>query len=273
MDGKGISEVFIMKKLCVSSWSLHRELPHFLRKDTAAKISLTDFPKLCVEEFGVDTVELCQMHFLSTDRSYLNQVKKSLTVSGVKVANIPVDISTAAEPDAQKRREGFKIMKKWFTIAGYLGSPSIRVNSGKASDEDALQRAIDGYKELAKTAERTGLKLLIENHGGLSGNPDNIVKIIEEVESEYLGTCPDFGNFPPEIRYQALEKIAKYAAIAHAKTYDFDERGEETTIDLKRCVDILKKHGFKGHYSVEYEGEGDQREGVKKSLELLRKYL
>jgi len=262
-----------MKKLCVSSWSLHRELPHFLRKETAAKISLTDFPKLCAEEFGVDTVELCQMHFLSIDRSYLKQVKKSLSDSGAKVANIPVDIGTAAEPDTQKRKESFKVIKKWFTTAGYLGSPSIRVNSGRASDEDALQRAIEGYKELVETAERTGVKLLIENHGGLSGNPDNIVKIIEEVGSEYLGTCPDFGNFPSEIRYQALEKIAKYAAVAHAKTYDFDERGEETTIDMKRCIDILKRHGFNGCYSVEYEGKGEQREGVKKSLELLTKYL
>lgn len=84
------------------------------------------------------------------------------------------------------------------------------------------------------------MKLLIENHGGISGNPDNVVRILEEVGSDYLGTCPDFGNFPAEIRYEGLSKLAKYAVVVHAKTYEFDESGEETTIDMKRCIDIMK---------------------------------
>jgi len=260
-------------KLSVSSWSLHRELPHFRRKDVPGKISITDFPRICVEEFDVDAVELCQMHFLSTDQNYIEKVKDSLDRCGVKVVNIPVDIGYAAEPDPEKRMADFKIIKRWFHIAKYLGSPSIRVNTGNGGGEEALQRAIEGYKELVKTAEETSVKLLIENHGGISENPDNIIKIIEEVGSEYLGTCPDFGNFQPEIRYEALEKIAKYAVIVHVKTYEFDESGEEKTIDIGRCVNIFKQSGFDGYYSVEFEGKGDQREGVKKTIELLRIYL
>jgi len=262
-----------MVKISVSSWSLHRELPFFLRKDVPSKISLLDFPKVCVEEFGVNAVELCQMHFISTDQDYIEKVKDALDRSGVKVVNIPVDVGHAAEPDPEKRTAEFKIIKRWFHIAKYLGSPSIRVNTGNGAGEDALQRAIEGYKELVKTAEETEVKLLIENHGGISGDPDNIIKIIEEVGSDYLGVCPDFGNFPPEIRYEGLEKIAKYAVIVHAKTYEFNEFGEETTIDMKRCLDIFKKRGFDGYYSVEFEGKGDQREGVKKTIKLLRKYL
>ena len=111
----------MMMKTCVSSWSLHRELPHFLRKDIPGKIGLTDFPKLCVQEFGVDALELCQMHFLSTDRTYLGQVKKSLQDANVKVVDIPVDVGTAAEPDPKKRKEDFRIMRMWFDIARYLG--------------------------------------------------------------------------------------------------------------------------------------------------------
>lgn len=266
-------------KLSVSSWSLHRELPlteemrRFLPREIPSKISLMDFPKLCVEEFGVDAVELCQMHFLSTDWDYVEKVEDALKRTGAKVVNIPVDVGYAAEPDPAKRSADFEVMKRWFQIAKALQSPSIRVNTGRGTGKEALQLAIEGYRDLVKTAEETGVKLLIENHGGISGNPDNVVRIIEEVESEYLGVCPDFGNFPPETRYEGLEKLADYAVIVHAKTYEFDEQGEEKTIDLKRCVDIFKQKGFDGYYSVEFEGKGDQREGVKKTLALLRKYL
>lgn len=259
--------------MSVSSWSLHRELPHFLRKEVPGKISLMDLPELCIKEFGVDVVELCQMHFLSTDQDYVEQVKDVLDPLAVKVVNIPVDIGYAAEPDREKRRADFEIIKHWFGIAKYLGSPSIRVNTGEGADEGALRRAIEGYKELVRTAEEMDVKLLIENHGGISENPDNIIRIMQEVKSHHLRICPDFGNFPPEMRYDGLEKLAEYASIVHVKTYEFDERGEETTIDIKRCVDILRKKGFDGYYSIEFGAKGDQREGVKKSLALLRKYL
>jgi len=262
-----------MVKISVSSWSLHRELPFFWNKDVPCRISLMDFPELCVKEFGVDAVELCQMHFLSTDQTYIEKVKDALDRSRLRLVNIPVDVGYAAEPDKERRKAGFNIIRKWFEIARYLGSPSIRVNTGKGEGKEALQIAIDGYKELATTAKETGVRLLIENHGGISEKAENIVRIVKKVGSEYLGTCPDFGNFPPETRYEGLAKLAKYTSVAHVKTFEFDEHGEDTKIDVKRCVNILKQEGFNGYYSVEFEGQGDQREGVKKTIALLKRYL
>jgi len=262
-----------MVKISVSTWSLHRELPFFWNKDVPGKIRLIDFPKLCIKEFGVDAVELCQMHFLSTDQNYIDKVKDALDRSRLRLVNIPVDLGYAAEPDIERRKAGFNILRKWFEIAKYLGSPSVRVNTGKGEGEEALQIAIDGYRELAEMAKETGVRLLIENHGGISEKAEDIIRIIEEVGSEYLGTCPDFGNFPPETRYEGLAKLAKYAAVVHAKTFEFNEKGEDTKIDVKRCVNILRQEGFHGYYSVEFEGQGDQREGVRKTIALLKRYL
>ncbi|MCW4019800.1 MAG: sugar phosphate isomerase/epimerase [Candidatus Bathyarchaeota archaeon] len=264
-------------KISVSTWSLHHEMPHIQGKHGPYKTQLLDFPKVCVDEFGVYGAELCYQHFPTIDWDYLHQVEKSLDEFGVTLVNIPVDISSAAESDPEKRKQDFERIRRWFYIAKYLGSPSIRVNAGRGTDEAALERAIEGYTELVGTAEKTGVKLLIENHGGISSNPDNILTIIKEVGSKYLGTCPDFGNFPEEIRYEGLEKVAKYASILHAKTYDFDEQGEThkrgTPLDFKRCVDIFKRQGYNGYYSIEYEGTGEEHEGVKKSVALLKKYL
>ncbi len=61
------------------------------------------------------------------------------------------------------------------------------------------------------------MKVLIENHGGVSNQPEAILRIIQEVNSPNLRTSPDFGNFPPEERYDSLQKLAPYAFLIYAK--------------------------------------------------------
>jgi len=224
-------------QIAVASWSLHREIPKLT--------PLIEFPRICQEEFGVKAVELNSPFFASTD------------------------------PDDEKREKDLEALKEWFSIAKRMGSPFIRINAGEGEPigDAMLRRVIDSYKELVEEGERVGVNLVIENHGGPSANPDNIVRIIETVGSTHFGVCPDFGNFAPEIRYQGIAKIAKYAFLAHVKSYDFDKEGKETTIDIERCLNILKDSGFEGDLSIEFEGKGNQREGVKKTLALLRKLV
>ena len=254
-------------QIAVASWSLHREIPKLT--------PLIEFPRICQEEFGVKAVELNSPFFASTEVGYLDELKETLSERGMELVNIPVDLGNIANPDDEKREKDIEALKEWFSIAKRMGSPFIRINAGKGEpiDDAMLRRIIDSYKELVEEGEKVGVGLVIENHGGPSANPDNIVRIIETVGSAHFGACPDFGNFAPEIRYEAIAKIAKYAFLAHVKTFDFDEEGKETTIDVERCLNILKKAGFKGDLSVEFEGKGNQREGVKKTLALLKKLI
>lgn len=252
-------------KLAIASWSLHRQIP--------TRIPLIQFPGICQEEFGVEAVELNSPFFESTKPAYLSRLRESISKRGMKVVNIAVDLGNIAHPDHARRNKDIEALKEWFTIGKLVDSPSIRVNAGweESVDEAMMKRVIGSYKELIKEAERMGMNLLIENHGGPSADPDNIVRIVKAVGSNNFGTCPDFGNFAPQIRYEALAKISPYALLAHAKTYKFDESGEEMTIDIKKCVDILKEAKFDGYLSIEYEGEDDEYEGVKKTIALLKK--
>lgn len=272
-----------MEKICVNSFSLSRELPNYLFPQYGGdKITILEFPKICVEEIGLNNVELCQMQFPSVEMDFIEKMKESLKDSNVNVTNICVDIGTTSEPNPEKRKEEFEIIKRWFSIAKYLGSPSIRVNPDSPlprakidSTEDALQRAIYGYKELAVIAREIGVKLLIENHGpGMTTNPDNIIKIIEEVGPDIMKTLPDLGNailFPAEIREEGIRKMSKYASIIHAKTVP-NEVGEKF---LKPFMDIVKKTGFDGFYSLELPpvGKYDQREGIRNLLAIVRSLI
>ncbi len=95
---------------------------------------------------------------------------------------------------------------------------------------------------------------------------------MEDVKDN-IGTLPDFGNVTPDIRYEAMEKLAPYAAAVHAKTHEFGEDGEDVNIDIGRCVRIMKDAGYDGPFGIEFEGSGSDHEGVLKTKALLERYL
>ncbi|MCK4418880.1 sugar phosphate isomerase/epimerase [Candidatus Aerophobetes bacterium] len=231
------------------------------------------FLEVCKQKFDISAVEPCQMHFSSLELSFLSKMKKKIVERNLEVVNIPVDVGDISQVNEKNRKKDIEALKRWLDIGKELGSPSIRVNTGKRKDRFALERIILSYQELVDYAENIGMKVLIENHGGVSNQPEAILRIIEEVNSPNLRTCPDFGEFSPKERYEGLQKLVPYAFLAHAKTYQFDSRGEEKTIDISRCLDILRKAGYKGYLSIESEGRGDQFQGVMKTKAVLERYL
>ena len=53
----------------------------------------------------------------------------------------------------------------------------------------------------------------------------------------------------------------------------FNAAGNETRYDFPKCIAVAKSVGYKGVYSVEYEGRGDPYDGVQKVVNELDKYL
>ena len=63
-----------------------------------------------------------------------------------------------------------------------------------------------------------------------------------------------------------------YAKAVSAKSYDFDAEGNETTIDYKKLLDIIKASGYTGFIGIEYEGdELGEVEGIEASKRLVLK--
>lgn len=282
-----------MANISLAGWSLNRRF----RKETDP-LRLEEYPRVVKEEFGIDAVELNSPFFASKEEDYLQSLVAAASEVGVSYVGMAVDgTGNPSSLDEDERQASLAQIKSWFPVAKTLGLPAFRVNTGgrgQINDADALNQCVRSFKELAKVAEEYGVKLLIENHWGISTNPKNIVRIIEEVASDHLGTLPDFGNFPSEkrpqeleairselpegvgvdeIRYWGLELLAPYALAVHAKMYSFDEEGNETTIDIARCVAIMKNAGYDGYWGIEYEGAGDDHEGVLKSKALLERCL
>src|SRR6185369_12135577 len=92
-----------------------------------------------------------------------------------------------------------------------------------------------------------------------------------------MGTLPDFGNFniaqgKPYDRYLGVTELLPFAKGVSAKSYAFDKDGNETTIDYRRMMTIVRDGGFRSNVGIEFEGRGmEEADGVRATLKLLEK--
>jgi len=259
-----------MARICNSMYSFHRLF-------YAGKMTATEFPGICAS-LGIREIEPLD-RWIPSDDAGLSRFEAAIKEANCAVAQLTCGIGLFAADEA-KRREKVEEAKKWARIAHRLGAPAMRIDTGWEVEDMALgmKQVIKSFQEIAPLCEELGVVATIENHGGVSKSADDIVKIIEAVGSKHLGTCPDFGNFAEEVRYDSLAKVAPHAAHIHAKTLKFDARGNETAFDYPRCVRIFRDAGYRGAWGIEFEGElegatPDELTGVKLTKALLDRLL
>lgn len=257
-------------ELGLTEWSLRTR---FNRKYNPMR--MMDFPCVTYGEFGLKAVELYNVWLKSFDLEYLEGIRTDAAHVEVDLWGMSVDgTGNLSSLNEEERKIAITNANAYCNIAKHLGLPYFRVNTGGEPREKwMLQKCIDSYQQLASQAERYGVKIVIENHGGVSTDPDAIVQIIKEVDSKWIGTLPDFGNFDKEIVYEGISKIAPYAVACHAKFIDFDESGEEKNINMKRMLKVLRDCGFDGKLAIEWGGSGDDHEGILKGIALIKKYI
>lgn len=213
-------------------------------------------------------------------KRWLGKLADKMSVTGTKCQHIsnnaPRDI---CELDADKRKAGVAVAKKWLDGAKILGAKSMRVNSGgprilpaptaapgdyPKSDDIAqyLRNCIESFKEMADHGGKVGVKVTLENHWGLTANPTNIRIIIDEVKNPFCEASPDFCNWEHEyLLYNGLKALAPYAHTnVHAKYWS---RWKENN-DVRRSVKIMTDANYQGTFALEYEeGPWDGVEGAK----------
>ena len=272
------------ERIGISTWSFHNLFPSTREPDTTlpeSRLVLMDFPEMIADRFQVHNLEFTAPHFASLEPLYLEELKGKLMRARSRLINIPVDVEEIwhegglSDPDPQVRLSAISASRKWIDVAKTLGARSVRCDPGKLNPEN-LTTTIDSYTQLAAYGKSKGIAVLIENHGGVgSEHPEELLKVFSGVGSSFVGALPDFGNFPDEdTRMRGLPLLFAHAlTVCHAKGLDFDANGNETKFDFARCVEISKQAGYKGVYSIEYEGAGDPYDGVQKVVDELVRYL
>ena len=258
--------------ISLAQWSWHKRL--FGRAEP--KLDNLDFAKEA-HALGIKAVEYVNIFFMdkANDTKYLAEMKKRAGDLGVKSVLIMCDDEGAlGDPEPRLRSRAVNNHHKWVRAAKYLGCHSIRVNAySKGTDDEQQKLAADGLRRISEYAAEHDINVIIENHGGLSSDGRWLTGVIKKVGLPNCGTLPDFGNFPPETDiYDAVEMLMPYAKSVSAKSYDFDEKGDETKIDYYRMMKIVLDAGYNGYVGIEYEGERlSETDGIIATKKLLEK--
>jgi sugar phosphate isomerase/epimerase len=270
-------------RIAVSTYSFWR-----FRADS--KLPIEDCIALAAD-MGFDAVEILEIQMHRKDNRYLQSLKRQALLAGLDLCGLSAHQSFLS-PKPEERKANVERTIASIELAYALGIPALRVNTGRwgtskdfdelmknrgvepplpgYTDEDAFPWVIDSLKACLATAEKCGVVLGLENHWGLARTPEGLLRIVNAINSPWLGVNLDTGNFL-EDPYERLEKIAPRATYVHAKTYYGGGVWYTLDLDYDRIAAMFRRHGYRGYISLEYEGQEDAKTAVPKSLALLRK--
>jgi hypothetical protein len=145
-------------------------------------------------------------------------------------------------------------------VAAAVGSPAARCDPGLVNLDDPSV-TIESYRSLVSYGQSKGVRIVVENHGSISRNPEALVKILE---ASGAGALPDMGNFPDdETRDRGLRLLYPLARdLCHAKA-------RPQVSDLPKCVRIAHEAGFRGVYSIEAGSSEDPYAAVQEIRDVL----
>jgi sugar phosphate isomerase/epimerase len=217
--------------------------------------------------------------------------RTGLTLSGLSLGN---DFNKEKPEEFRAQVDG---VKEWIRVAAELRAPVSRIFGGhltveKRSDPSAKaqgrQRILDGLGAVVQEAERLGLVLAIENHGGLPCTGEEQVEVIRALNSPSLKATVDVGNYLQgnQEGYAGTRVAAPHAAYVHFKDFKkipaaaspFGRKLEacglgEGDVDHRACLDALRQAGYRGFVALEYEGAEDETTAVPKSVAFMKKVM
>ncbi len=285
-------------KISVSSYSLCR-----LLDENTTNLDLMDISK----RIGLDAIEFTDLPGEGEER--ISNAKAILQKS--KEINLPIcaytvfaDFLNGSDGDIDKE---IARVKEQVDIAEILGVKVMRhdATGGYKSKEDrtykgfddALPRLVKGCRAVTEYAATKGIKTMVENHGFFSQDSLRVEKLVNTVANENFGALVDIGNFlcADEDPVTAVGRMAPYAFHAHVKDFYvrsgnginpgdgfFMSRGGnylrgaiagQGDVPVLQCLRALKRSGYDGYISIEFEGLEDPQLGVKIGHDNLRRII
>lgn len=286
--GAGPAKPFF--KLSLAQWSLHRAFD-------SKVLPPLEFARMG-KELGFEGLEYVSPFYAPPkgNESLLSRTAKEMKQRsadyGLQNVLIMIDEGELSTADKKVRDAVVAGHVKWIDAAAELGCHSIRVNLFGGETEKTpelwIEHSADSLRRLCEIAARSNINVIVENHQLLSADAAKVVRVMKAVNMKNCGTLPDFGNFclkreggarfegtciEQYDRYRGMAELLPFAKGVSAKSYDFDAAGNETTIDYKRMLQLVKDSGYKGFIGVEYEGDRlGELDGIMRTKELLLRH-
>lgn len=234
----------------------------------------------------LDGVNINMSFLESRAQSYLSDIKYFSDYYKVPIVMAVSDNDFINSDELRWEQEIFYCLRD-IGICAKLGIEYLRIlcNTGYAEMQSAeyMRRAADGIMKCAETAERHGVKLVLE-HGNCSdkwnrdekrGSSGIFLDILGKIWDSNVGINFNTAAFD-ENTLEILKQILPKVEMVHVSDKKGFSENEETVIGtgvahLGECFRILKNSGYDKWLSIEeasYKGEAGLRESIKNTKKI-----
>ena len=255
---------------------LKTSLNAFSFNDPLMKGSMTisDMLDFCAAE-GFEGVDITGYYFkgypaIPVD-DYIYEIKRKAFKLGVDISGTGVrnDFTIA---DNSKRALEVQLVKNWIEVAAKLGAPVIRIFAGNQKNEQYTKEQVTDWmlediRTCVEYGKKFGVVIGLQNHNDFIQTADQVIKMIEAVNSPWLGLILDTGSYRVNDPYEEIAKSVNYTVNWQIKENVFIN-GAEVPTNMEKLMNIIKRSSYRGYLPIETLGEGDPKEKV---LALIKK--
>lgn len=243
------------------------------------EVDLFDMLRFCAQH-NFDAIDPTGYYFpgypTPPPNEFINEFKREAFLLGLDISGTGVR-NDFANPDPVARETDIEHIKQWIEVAAKLGSPNLRIFAGTNSHEGFTRDQVfkwmsQDIRKCCDYGKEFGVIVALQNHNDFIKTADDVDRIFEMVDSDWLGLNLDIGSYRKGDPYAEIEKN-----IMKAVTWQIKENvwinGKETPVDLKKLFQIIKKAGYRGYLPLETLGAGDPYQKVPNLLNEFRQVL
>ena len=243
------------------------------------EVDLFDMLRFCAQH-NFDAIDPTGYYFpgypTPPPNEFINEFKREAFLLGLDISGTGVR-NDFANPDPVARETDIEHIKQWIEVAAKLGSPNLRIFAGTNSHEGFTRDQVfkwmsQDIRKCCDYGKEFGVIVALQNHNDFIKTADDVDRIFEMVDSDWLGLNLDIGSYRKGDPYAEIEKN-----IMKAVTWQIKENvwinGKETPVDLKKLFQIIKKAGYRGYLPLETLGAGDPYQKVPNLLNEVRQVL
>jgi 3-oxoisoapionate decarboxylase len=278
-------------KVGIDNYCYHRFFGEIYaqQKDPGRRITIEWFVDRA-KQLGVDGVSLESCFFPGFEPAYLDGLKAQLDAAGL------MRVFAWGHPDGLeggKSKTAYKEMVEMIPHARRLGADVMRVVGSSLmfrfeNHQEQIERLTGMFREAVRVAADHGVKLAIENH--IDFTSDEIVQLLDEVDSDHLGVNFDTANFARLLDdpVKGMRKLAPRVLATHIKDLKVNAQASvddwfffsstpvgDGFVDNLALARLLKEAGYKGFLAVEtdflHPDYADEDEAVAQSVVALKK--
>lgn len=218
---------------------------------------------------GLNAVDLTGYYFPAypdvPDNETLFRLKRKALELGLNITWTGVR-NNFVNPSKASRDSDIEMIKNWLEVSSKLGASIMRVFAGKGkydgySKEEVKNWMITDFQKCTEYAEKNGVIVGMQHHNDFLYDADEVIDIINRVDSEWFGLILDIGSLRKGNPYEEIRKLAPYATYWFIKELVY-VNGVAEPVDMEKIAAILKDTNYQGYISFESLTDGDPKEIV-----------